>query len=95
MRLKLFQYPSNRVVDRSLALALSKAQGQFPFQYPSNRVVDRSSVRFRQLGFCRGFSTLQIGSLIEAKDVKRIAVENFLFQYPSNRVVDRSPDILP
>ena len=62
-----FQYPSNRVVDRSPAAMLGVIGADSLFQYPSNRVVDRSmeqSFILAQPTTC--FSTLQIGSLIEA-----------------------------
>ena len=89
-RIRSFQYPSNRVVDRSVVKRLTR-QFLIWFQYPSNRVVDRSPI------FCppadayfRCFSTLQIGSLIEADDPCGPVCLRPEFQYPSNRVVDRS-----
>ena len=61
-----FQYPSNRVVDRS-SLSPHHASQLPSFQYPSNRVVDRSKlVLFDNRMAIERFSTLQIGSLIEA-----------------------------
>ena len=38
---QMFQYPSNRVVDRSVKIR-NLAIRNHVFQYPSNRVVDRS-----------------------------------------------------
>ena len=92
----VFQYPSNRVVDRSRSRVGIREPRFSRFQYPSNRVVDRSpgSVRLsRPSRLC--FSTLQIGSLIEADHIAtplRCSDERFstlqigsLIEAPSSR----------
>ena len=84
-----FQYPSNRVVDRS-NLDLARKSPEKGFQYPSNRVVDRSDPAPTSRSCSPGFSTLQIGSWIEARPITPRAHTRSAFQYPSNRVVDRS-----
>ena len=89
----LFQYPSNRVVDRSCQ-AFYDTHIPSEFQYPSNRVVDRSMVMQPLSASSSGFSTLQIGSLIEGEENVKVFGAMFVFQYPSNRVVDRRPQSL-
>ena len=89
-RAREFQYPSNRVVDRS-DLPETRRPARPRFQYPSNRVVDRSCPHTASGRKCLArFSTLQIGSLIEAMIPPQRTQPVHQFQYPSNRVVDRS-----
>ena len=90
-----FQYPSNRVVDRSsrspeVGLELSA------FQYPSNRVVDRSVIGVVQFGGLTGFSTLQIGSLIEApRRVERVSMETRFSTLQIGSLIEATPAVTP
>ena len=89
----MFQYPSNRVVDRSTATATTPVSVPASFStLQIGSLIEAYSTRRVTFAHPR-FSTLQIGSLIEALVSGAVTTDNVKFQYPSNRVVDRSRTI--